>query len=1244
MFSLLSATAWFAAAPAFAESFTLSTSQLQIVAIPPANHAPVGVAVTAPADFDYNNLQVQSDSQWVTPTVDGANHEIVLSFDTAGLINSTYTATLTATQGSDTVTFFVKANISLMNISKLVKDPARPRVYGIHQNGLLQGAVVIYEPLQGKLVGSVSVGRRPTDLATSNDGSELLVMNHVDRSISVIDLVTLRVKETIALTAFDQWSGDSGDQTSSNLKVGKGSILYYSDGNWAPTLRVFDRATKQVLQTMQVGQNGFGDFALTSDYKRLIAWAQYGWTAGYAGSYLAAFSVSDTGTLTPAETTDTTYPTELSRDPLDTPVFVSSDNQLAFAKELVVKADAVRSTQQKFPTAVYSISSGGEVAATKSAIFETATGKKLVNLPVATTVQAITSDYARLAYFDAGKHAFGAINLLDAIGPQILKLTLDPPNGAIVLAPHTLRWQPIPGAEKYRVYLGTSSSSVAAAEPGSPLVLGETTSAQWLLSSALTPGVTYYWRVDTVTSSGVSRGEVYDFTVSDISASVSEINTATVHGHAHDVVPVDLASGSSAKSWQASSDQPWISFAETSGTTPSTLHVILNASNLDAGLHSGNVTITAAGGGAFVIPVKLRVDPLRLTILKSDRASSIVYGVSEDPNTPGSGAYLLEIDTAAEAISRVLPVGSSVTDLAVHSTDKRIYVPNWKPGSLLAIDQASFQQVRSYAFPPFGGVGYSQNDVYRVTAGATGRVITEANDQWINVSLFDTVAGTTLTKSFEREGGGAADPTGRFYYHGDNNNSGAQFYKYDLTGDKLTKIITATASHPLSGYGSRVVVASEDGSRVFWNGQVYNADLNVISNLPQVIYSMTTNGRYAFGEKSIYDTDTGQAVFGMPADTQVSAFNSTTKKLVVQVGSTIRFFSFATPTSMPAPVLTATTNRDGSVTLSWTDASLETGFTLQRRIAGTSQWEDVAVAIERNTTSITLRDLQAGSQYEFRIKADSAVSSSAWSPVATGATAAPLPSFANIATRLFVKAGDDAMIAGFIITGSEPKRVLIRGLGPQLYYAGLPDTLVDPTLELNKPDGSTVSNDEWYATQQQEIQSTGLAPNWSVESAIVATLDPGAYTATLRGKNNGIGLGLIEVYDLTPASNSTLANIATRGFVQTGDNALIGGIIVTGQSPANVLVRAIGPSLAANGVAGALQNPTLELYDAQGNVMTNDDWRTTQEAQILATGVAPTNDKEAAILAPLAPGGYTAVVRGSGDTSGIAVVEAYNIE
>ena len=247
---------------------------------------------------------------------------------------------------------------------------------------------------------------------------------------------------------------------------------------------------------------------------------------------------------------------------------------------------------------------------------------------------------------------------------------------------------------------------------------------------------------------------------------------------------------------------------------------------------------------------------------------------------------------------------------------------------------------------------------------------------------------------------------------------------------------------------------------------------------------------------------------------------------------------------------------------------------------------------------------------------------------------------------MHVEAGDNVLIAGFIIQGDGNKRIIIRGIGPSLAAFGVTDPLQDPTLELNGSDGSLVNaNDNWPNNgNATEIMATGLAPQNPNESVLLLSLAPGSYTAVLRGKNNSTGIGLVDVYDLDPNGAARVVNISTRGFVLTGENVMIGGFIITGNDPSQLVVRAIGPSLAAFGVPAPLADPFLEIHDGNGaTIQTNNNWRDTQEAGLLATGLAPGNDAEAAVLGSFAPGSYTAIVKAADAGVGNGLVEVYQI-
>lgn len=236
------------------------------------------------------------------------------------------------------------------------------------------------------------------------------------------------------------------------------------------------------------------------------------------------------------------------------------------------------------------------------------------------------------------------------------------------------------------------------------------------------------------------------------------------------------------------------------------------------------------------------------------------------------------------------------------------------------------------------------------------------------------------------------------------------------------------------------------------------------------------------------------------------------------------------------------------------------------------------------------------------------------------------------------------MIGGFIISGNVEKNIVIRALGPSLVDFGVRRPLADPVLELYDSTGAQIGqNDNWTSLPPGTIPAE-LEPSNTAESVIAAALPPGSYTAVLRGVDNSSGNALCELYNLVPG-DSDVRNISTRGLVGTDDDVMIGGLIVGGSESSEVLIRALGPSLNAFGVKGALQDPVLELHNGDGSlIFKNDNWRADQEQQIVDSGIPPTNEKESAILASLPPGNYTAVVRGAANSTGVALVEVYKMD
>jgi hypothetical protein len=266
-------------------------------------------------------------------------------------------------------------------------------------------------------------------------------------------------------------------------------------------------------------------------------------------------------------------------------------------------------------------------------------------------------------------------------------------------------------------------------------------------------------------------------------------------------------------------------------------------------------------------------------------------------------------------------------------------------------------------------------------------------------------------------------------------------------------------------------------------------------------------------------------------------------------------------------------------------------------------------------------------------------------PSATPTPESPIGGLVNVSTRARVTSGEDVLIGGFIITGDTPRAVVLRGIGPSLTGSGVEDAATDPVLTLFDSTGAVLaSNDDWDPQDPATIAS-GLMPTDALESMVVATLPAGAYTVVLETKGSP-GVALFELYQLGDDAASGVVNLSTRGRVGLGDDVMIAGFILTGDHSRQVIVRAIGPSLSGADISQPLADPELELYDGNGSLISlNDNWRSSeQEARIVRFGMAPSAEQESAIIATLPAGNYTAVVRGVGESEGVALVEIYALE
>jgi alpha-tubulin suppressor-like RCC1 family protein len=833
--------------------------------VPVLSHPTEPQSWTATLESPVSWLSVLSP-QGITPD------DLQLRFDPTGLAVGSYSAAVRIVSGPASFLLPVSLRIAPLSIRKFLASPNQPFIYAVNQDGKQTGQLIEIDIVSRRILRACDVGQEPSDLDLTENGRQLIVLNTTNPSLTRVNLQDFSVDETIPLTEFSNRNEDVGG----HVKCGKGDIVYYVDEQWGPRLRVFHTGTRTVLQTFSAdsgnspdlsNNNGYGDIALSADRSRLFGWAQYGDGAGSAGTHVVRFSVNPDGTLGGFAKSSSYYLTNFAREPFETPVMLSRDGTKLIIKDREIDQENLDFHRVIYPDGIFAIPPNGGIAVGRSAIYSARGTETLHTLPAASPIKAITADYSSLVYFNNTARSIDWVDLRTNPGYMAMGLAVTPADGTNVTEPQRLQWLPQAGVTRYQVYLGTDRESVESAASGAPEYLGMTSNVWFDLTGGLTPGMTYYWRIVPVIDGVAGQGVVRSFRVSGLSVSRQKIETTAVRGLVSHPETLTL-DANEPMAWTAGESTPWITGITASGTTPSTLEIIIDTSGLATGYHQGSVTITSADG-PITVAVELRVTQPNVVKLLRHPQRAVVYALHQAATGEGF-SQVLEIDAATAAIMRSIPLGiTAPTDAALDAQSGRLYVANSGSAPTRVLDVDTWQ-----ALAPL-----DLGDVLRVQVASGGRLVTLGSSTSSSVFLWDAATGEKLaTLSASYSGDIKTDQGGDFLYLAGNGSSGSNLRKFRIAGNGFELVING----PQIGFGSRNLVLSPDGSRVFWLGRVMDADLNILTQTsPSVeIHATNRSGDLAVTDGKVFWSDSATEVASLPFTTTIAAISADDVQLV----------------------------------------------------------------------------------------------------------------------------------------------------------------------------------------------------------------------------------------------------------------------------------------------------------------------------------------------------------------------------
>jgi hypothetical protein len=733
---------------------------------------------------------------------------------------------------------------------KLLSDYLRPQVYALNESmGTNAGTLLALNAADGSTIAEITVGTNPTDMAMSPAGDAIYVINAGSRTIAKVNLNTFSVSaEKVISTPYA-----ANLAYPLHVAAGGSNLVYFTDGALGPRVTLFDY---QNGTNIGIYSGTVGGMVLTHDGDTMYTFYQYGWaTGGDDGtdyfSYIQRVNAA-TNDLVGLET----GPFQ-GFGPLNAPILMDAKETKVFNKVQMVSASKVSDLLTQFSDNIYAISADGSLAFGPTEVFATTNGSQLTNFPFSATVQVLSGDQSRLFRYQSNTSSLLIYDMTTVAPVNEPCMIPTPANGGVVNLPLTnVVWTFSPYALSYDVYFGTNQFDVGNATLASSQYLGRVASPLELLPQPLSAGATYYWRVDGIGLTVTNTGVVWSFTTSLLTVAQQAYTSLGIAGMP--VLPQSLSFTSPLPNpWSLAIAQPWLSASATSGVSPSTVMLSFNATNLVSGSYTNQILLTA-NGISLPLTLVLQLYNLNASKMVVDPNRDYIYILH-----PGSGvnadAFVLFLNTDTGNVDNVFPIGINPTDMSINRFEDRLYVSNWK------YDQTRVLDLMEKAELPSLSLG---TDVYRLSGSFAGQLVTESAFEWITANLINTTNGSVIATAGLYEGGGQCDPSGQYYYHVEDNLDAAGITKFAI-GDAGFVAVTSAGQHYPAG--SRNLVMSLDGSRLFWTGAMYDFNLHDFGVIGAEIYAASTNGSVAFSGVQAIDTAAKLPIYHLPITSTVQA-------------------------------------------------------------------------------------------------------------------------------------------------------------------------------------------------------------------------------------------------------------------------------------------------------------------------------------------------------------------------------------